>query len=115
MAMGPRDVQLLATMVAEHALKIGPDRAAIIVFPAAFNSAAQVKLQIARLEQVGAGQRRDFVVVERMRKDRSDENHQLLLAGSELVEPQDPANDRQVTEERYAAGLSAQIVLNQAR
>src|SRR5205823_5342291 len=102
------EIGLLAAKILQHAMNVGPDRGAVVVFAAAFKPSEQVKLQVAGLEQVGAGEWRDLLVVQRMHQNRRDENHQFLLAGVKLVKAEGTPDDRDVADEWHAGGLGSQ-------
>ena len=90
------DVHVVAADVAFLAGEVGANGSPIILRASAFQMSQEIKLNVARLEHVAAGQRRRLAHVQRMNQQRRHQDDQLLLAGGQAIISAGSPNDRQI-------------------
>ena len=77
--------------------------------------AQEIELHVARLKHVVARQGRRLAHIQGMHQDWRYEDDQLLLAGRHVIEPAGSPNNRQIAPQGNTPGVTAEIILNQAR
>src|SRR5262249_38659000 len=108
------EVRFLAMTVSAHAVDFRHDRAAVVIIPQAFQPTLQVKLQVAWLVVVRAGQRWDFFRFHRVDKLGRHEENQFRFTGAGRVEAEELAEARNIAKERYTNGRTAQVGLQES-